>query len=71
MSITFTLSWITLLFIEASGNYAILWQFSMVLGSREWGVGCRVWGVGSRESGVGSRESGVGVSGQRSAVSGQ
>ncbi|NEO79937.1 hypothetical protein [Moorena sp. SIO4G3] len=57
MSITFTLSWITLLFIEASGNYAILWEFSMVLGSRE--------------SGVGSRESGVGVSGQPSAVSRQ
>ena len=47
MSITFTLSWITLLFIEASGNYAILYQFSMVLGSGELGVGCRVWGVGS------------------------
>ncbi|WP_424094887.1 hypothetical protein [Moorena producens] len=50
MSITFTLSWITLLFIEASGNYAILWQFSMVLGSRELGVGCRVWVVGDKKA---------------------
>ncbi|NET85021.1 MAG: hypothetical protein F6J94_24825 [Moorea sp. SIO1F2] len=65
MWITFTLSLITLLLIEASGNYAILWQFLMVLGSR--GVWCGVWGVGCGESeptpnpsqeGNGSRESG-------------
>ncbi|NEQ12332.1 MAG: hypothetical protein F6K37_42820 [Moorea sp. SIO4E2] len=57
MSITFTLSWITLLFIWASGNYAILWEFLMVLGSRE--------------SGVGSRAKRSAVSGQRSVVSRQ